>query len=102
MKPFCRSSAGETFHGLARVRASDGKRKRRQNAVGHSHFESSFSRSPTRSPRPTRAGRRLLSQAYLDEVRHGALILLYRLLFVLYAEDRNLLPDETGPYAVTV
>lgn len=36
---------------------------------------------------------------YLEEVRSGALILLYRLLFVLYAEDRNLLPDESGPYA---
>jgi hypothetical protein len=40
-----------------------------------------------------------LNAAYLDELREGALILLYRLLFVLYAEDRNLLPDETGPYA---
>src|SRR5690606_5176625 len=30
--------------------------------------------------------------AYLDEVRRAALTLLYRLLFVLYAEDRNLLP----------
>ncbi len=41
----------------------------------------------------------MLHQAYLEEVRQGALILLYRLLFVLYAEDRNLLPDESGPYA---
>ena len=32
-----------------------------------------------------------LDAAALDEVREGALILLYRLLFVLYAEDRNLL-----------
>jgi len=39
-----------------------------------------------------------LSTAYLEQVRAGALILLYRLLFVLYAEDRNLLPDESGPY----
>jgi len=36
---------------------------------------------------------------YAEAVRHAALILLYRLLFVLYAEDRNLLPDERGPYA---
>lgn len=36
---------------------------------------------------------------WLEEVRQGALILLYRLLFVLYAEDRDLLPDERGPYA---
>lgn len=39
-----------------------------------------------------------LPPTYLEEVRSGALILLYRLLFVLYAEDRNLLPDESGPY----
>jgi hypothetical protein len=41
----------------------------------------------------------VLDTNYLDQVRNGALILLYRLLFVLYAEDRNLLPDESGPYA---
>jgi hypothetical protein len=40
-----------------------------------------------------------LAAPFLDELREGALILLYRLLFVLYAEDRNLLPDEIGPYA---
>jgi len=28
----------------------------------------------------------------LDEIRHATLILLYRLLFILYAEDRGLLP----------
>ena len=33
-----------------------------------------------------------LTREYLDEVREAALTLLYRLLFVLYAEDRNLLP----------
>lgn len=40
-----------------------------------------------------------LDDTYLEAVRSAALILLYRLLFVLYAEDRNLLPDEHGPYA---
>lgn len=40
-----------------------------------------------------------LDATALTELREGALILLYRLLFVLYAEDRNLLPDEAGPYA---
>ncbi len=44
--------------------------------------------------RPTDPG-----AAWLEQVRQGALILLYRLLFVLYAEDRDLLPDEHGPYA---
>ena len=40
-----------------------------------------------------------LNAAALGDIREGALIFLYRLLFVLYAEDRNLLPDESGPYA---
>lgn len=39
-----------------------------------------------------------MDAAYLDEVRQSALILLYRLLFVVYAEDRDLLPDAEEPY----
>jgi hypothetical protein len=34
----------------------------------------------------------------LQEVREAALILLYRLLFILYAEDRNLLPVRDPRY----
>jgi hypothetical protein len=41
---------------------------------------------------------RTLNDGYLGEVRHAALILLYRLLFVLYAEDRNLLPAHDKGY----
>ena len=37
--------------------------------------------------------------AYLDEVREAALVLLYRLLFLFYAEDRNLLPVRDERYA---
>ncbi|MBZ0273897.1 restriction endonuclease [bacterium] len=36
--------------------------------------------------------------ATLDEVRHAALIFLYRLLFVFYAEDRDLLPVKDERY----
>ena len=36
--------------------------------------------------------------APLDEVRDAALILLYRLLFILYAEDRDLLPARDSRY----
>ena len=36
--------------------------------------------------------------APLDEVRDAALILLYRLLFILYAEDRDLLPVRDSRY----
>lgn len=39
------------------------------------------------------------STAYLDEVREAALILLYRLLFLFYAEDRRLLPIMDPRYA---
>ena len=37
-------------------------------------------------------------EAPLSEVREGALILLYRLLFILYAEDRDLLPVRDTRY----
>jgi hypothetical protein len=35
----------------------------------------------------------------LNEVHENALIVLYRLLFLLYAEDRDLLPRKVEPYA---
>jgi hypothetical protein len=38
------------------------------------------------------------TREYLDEVREAALMLLYRLLFVLYAEDRGLLPVRDARY----
>lgn len=38
------------------------------------------------------------SEADLGDVRDAALILLYRLLFLLYAEDRNLLPVRDSRY----
>lgn len=39
-----------------------------------------------------------LDQAYLVELRHATLTLLYRLLFLLYAEDRHLLPVQDKKY----
>lgn len=39
-----------------------------------------------------------IDSAYLENIRQSALILLYRLLFVVYAEDRDLLPDSQEPY----
>jgi hypothetical protein len=44
------------------------------------------------------------TQAYLDELREAALVLLYRLLFLFYAEDRRLLPvmdRRYGDYSLT-
>ena len=42
--------------------------------------------------------REQFTREYLDEVREAALILLYRLLFLFYAEDRNLLPVRDARY----
>ncbi len=44
------------------------------------------------------AGKRPLTDAELENVRRAALTLLYRLLFVLYAEDRRLLPITHDGY----
>jgi hypothetical protein len=44
------------------------------------------------------AAKRPYTRSYLDQVREAALILLYRLLFVLYAEDRLLLPVRDKRY----
>jgi len=41
---------------------------------------------------------RAAPDADLQDVREGALILLYRLLFILYAEDRDLLPVKDTRY----
>ena len=46
-----------------------------------------------------RAQRQRYTREYLDEVREAALILLYRLLFLFYAEDRGLLPVRDERYA---
>lgn len=40
----------------------------------------------------------VVDDRYLELVRQSALVLLYRLLFVVYAEDRDLLPDAQEPY----
>ena len=53
-------------------------------------------------PRLARAVAAAAPEAPLAEVRDAALILLYRLLFILYAEDRGLLPvgdERYGNYA---
>jgi hypothetical protein len=40
----------------------------------------------------------LVERSYLGLIRQSSLILLYRLLFVVYAEDRDLLPHNREPY----
>lgn len=49
-------------------------------------------------PEMLRAVASAAPSAPLEEVRNAALILLYRLLFILYAEDRSLLPTNERRY----
>jgi len=49
-------------------------------------------------PQLARAIAAAAPDAPLQDVREAALILLYRLLFILYAEDRDLLPVRDGRY----
>lgn len=49
-------------------------------------------------PELAKAIARVAPEAPLQEVREATLILLYRLLFILYAEDRNLLPVRDPRY----
>jgi SAM-dependent methyltransferase len=92
---FVANEQGETFHELAR----------REGLQWEARVARDLSRIVFRDVFPrladaiARAGGITKEAGRLDEVRTAALILLYRLLFVLYAEDRNLLPDESGPYA---
>ena len=95
---FLASEQGRTFHTIALDRG-----RRWEEKVAHD-----LSRVVFRQVFPVLAaalaahdrGRPAVPDAaWLEQVRQGALILLYRLLFVLYAEDRDLLPDERGPYA---
>jgi len=89
---------GETFHQLA-LREGKQWEARVARDLSDTVFDYVF---PTLGQALATADGKVgiaLDLGALDEIREGALVLLYRLLFVLYAEDRNLLPDESGPYA---
>ena len=95
---FLPSEQGRSFHLMAIEEARRWEEKVRKdlaNTVFDTVFPELISAIPLGDPaRPSP-----IDQRYGEEVRQTAMYLLYRLLFVLYAEDRNLLPDERGPYA---
>ena len=95
---FLPNEQGESFHQLA---LREGKRWEAKVArtLSDKVFDEVFPSLADGLARNDPLRPKELTPEYLDEVREAALILLYRLLFVLYAEDRNLLPDEQGPYA---
>ena len=98
LQAFLPSDQGETFHALA---LREGRRweARVAKTLSDAVFETAFPMLANALVHADTARPAILSSAYLEMVRQGTLILLYRVLFVLYAEDRDLLPDQSGPYA---
>ncbi|MEQ1538663.1 MAG: Eco57I restriction-modification methylase domain-containing protein [Sphingorhabdus sp.] len=95
---FLPSEQGRSFHLIAIEEARRWEEKVRKD-LADTVFDTVFPELITAIPLADPARPAVLDEHYADEVRQTAMFLLYRLLFVLYAEDRNLLPDERGPYA---
>lgn len=92
------SDQGRSFHLVA---IEDARRweERVRKDLANTVFDTVFPELITAIPLADRARPDMLDDQYAEQVRQAAMFLLYRMLFVLYAEDRNLLPDERGPYA---
>lgn len=80
----------QTFHERARAQAAFYE-ERVAASLSELVFDQVF-------PNLARALAESQPEATLDEVRDAALVLLYRLLFLLYAEDRDLLPVNGSRY----
>lgn len=95
---FLPSEQGRTFHALA---LEQGRRweERVAHDLSQVVFAEAFPRLASALGSADTERPAAPDGSWLEQVRQAALILLYRLLFVLYAEDRDLLPDERGPYA---
>ena len=89
---FCPSdAAGRSFH-LQAIEEGRSYEARIADDLSIKVFESIF-------PRLAAAIAAERQDASLEDIREGTLIILYRLLFLLYAEDRNLLPVRDPNYA---
>ena len=95
------SAESRTFHQLAMDQG-----RRYEKRVADSLYEQIFQDRQKRDkqeenpifPELVAAIAAAAPDAPLDEVREAALVILYRLLFILYAEDRNLLPVRDNRY----
>ncbi len=88
---------GRSFHEIALKEARQWESKVSQDLgerVFHDLFPALAAAIARHDPRTTKP----YSRDYLEDVHRAALILLYRLLFVLYAEDRALLPVADKRY----
>ena len=95
---FLPSEQGRSFHLIA---IEDARRweERVRKDLADTVFDTVFPELITAIPLADPDRPETIDGDYAEQVRQAAMFLLYRLLFVLYAEDRNLLPDERGPYA---
>jgi Eco57I restriction-modification methylase len=88
---------GRTFHQVALNEARDWEARVRESLAGvvfgevFPNLMRALKRADLQAPEP-------LDDAYLATVREAAFTLLYRLLFALYAEDRDLLPKRDPNY----
>ena len=88
---------GRSFHAIALEEGRLWETKVSQN-LGDRVFAELFPKLAAAIARNDRAAPRPFTRHYLEDVHRAALILLYRLLFVLYAEDRALLPVADRRY----
>jgi hypothetical protein len=90
-------SEGRSFHAIALTAGRLWESKVSQD-LGERVFTELFPRLAATIVRHDPRAPSPYDRAYLDGVHRGTLILLYRLLFVFYAEDRALLPVSDGRY----
>ena len=88
---------GRSFHAIALGEARLWESKVSQD-LGQRVFDELFPKLATALVRHDPRASRPPDRAYLDDVHRAALVLLYRLLFVLFAEDRSLLPVTDTRY----
>ncbi len=95
--PQADDSAGRSFH---RIALDEGRHWEAtvSEDLGKVVFDEIFPRLVQSMIRHDRQAPVGYPADYLDQVRQDVLIFLYRLLFLLYAEDRNLLPTHDQRY----
>lgn len=91
------SDDGRTFHQLALAATRDWEARVSQD-LSKVVFEDVFPKLVNAIVKGDPIAPSKLDKGYLEEARRAALTLLYRFLFVLYAEDRNLLPSHDRGY----
>jgi hypothetical protein len=95
---FVKDASGRTFHDYA---LDEGRfwEERVSQDLGRVVFERVFPMLVNAIVASDPSPPAIRDPVYLREVRDSALTLLYRLLFLLYAEDRNLIPVRATRYA---